>query len=59
MQLVDTNMIKKILTIIRPQLEYAAVIWSPHMKKHVKKLKRVQQLGTRMIPGFKEVPNEE
>ena len=53
-------MIKKMLTtLIRPQLEYAAVIWSPHMKKHVKKLERVQRLGTRMIPGFKEVPYEE
>ena len=53
-------MIKKIFaTLIRPQLECAAVIWSPHMKKHVKKIERVQRLGTRMIPGFKEIPYEE
>ena len=56
----DEDMMKKIFTtLIRPQLEYAAVIWSPHKKKHVKKLERVQKLGTRMIPGFKEVPYEE
>ena len=56
----DDNMMKKILTtLIRPQLEYASVIWSPHMKKHVKKLERVQRLATRMIPEFKEVPYEE
>ena len=56
----DENMMKKILiTMIRPQLEYAAVIWSPHMKKHVKKLERVQRLATRMIPYLKEVPYEE
>ena len=56
----DENMMKKILTtLIRPQLEYAAVIWSPHMKKHVKKLERVQRLATRMIPDFKEIPYEE
>ena len=53
-------MIKKILTIlIRPQLEYAAMIRLPHVKQHVKKLERVQQLGTRMIPCFKEVPYKE
>ena len=56
----DENMIKKIMTtLIRPQLEYAAVIWSPYMKKHVKKLERIQRLGTRMIPGYKEVSYEE
>ena len=56
----DEEMMKKILTtLIRPQLEYAAVIWSPYMKKHVKKIERIQRLGTRMIPGFKEIPYEE
>ena len=53
-------MLKKILTtLIRPQLEYAAVVWSPYMKKHIRKLERVQRLGTRMIPGYKELPYEE
>ena len=53
-------MIKKILTpLIRPHLEYAAVIWSPYVKKHVKKLERIQRLGTRMIPGYKEMSYEE
>ena len=56
----DERMMKKILsTLIRPQLEYAAVIWSPHMRKHVKKIERIQRLATRMIPGFKELPYEE
>ena len=56
----DENMMRKILTtLIRPQLEYASVIWSPYMKKHVKKLERVQRLATRMIPQFKELPYEE
>ncbi len=51
---------KKILcTLIRPQIEYAACIWSPHIKKHVKKVERVQRLATRMIPGFKELYYEE
>ena len=56
----DEGMMKRILcTLIRPQLEYAAVIWSPHMKKHVKKLEKVQRLATRMIPEFKELAYEE
>ena len=56
----DEEMMKKILcTLIRPQLEYAAVIWSPYKKKHVKKIERIQRLATRMIPGFKELEYEE
>ena len=56
----DEEMMKKILcTLIRPQIEYAACIWSPHMKKHMQKVERVQRLATRMIPGFKELDYEE
>ena len=40
-------------------MEYAAAISSPHMRKHVKKIERIQRLATRMIPGFKELPYEE
>ncbi len=33
---IDEEMIKKINTsIIRPTLEYAAVVWDPHLKKHL------------------------
>ena len=29
---IDTNMMKKIITsMIRPEIEYAAVVWSPHI----------------------------
>ena len=32
----DKDMMRKIITtMIRPKLEYAEVIWSPHKKKHV------------------------
>ncbi len=56
----DEGMMKKILaTLTRPQLEYAAAIWSPHMKKHQKKVERIQRLATRMIPGLKEKSYEE
>ena len=56
----DEGMMNKIIcTLIRPQLEYAACIWSPHMKKHVKKVERIQRLATKMVPGLKELEYEE
>ena len=38
----DKDMIRKILTsMIRPRLEFAAVVWSPHAKKDTRKLERI------------------
>ncbi len=32
-------MVKKITaSFIRPTLEYAAVVWNPHLKKHIEKI---------------------
>ena len=43
----DEDMIKKlIMAMIRPKLEYAAVVWSQHLKKHIKKLERIQRVAT-------------
>ena len=40
----DKNVMRKIITtMFRPKLEYAKVIWSPHNKKHVLKLERIQR----------------
>ena len=53
-------MMRKIITsIIRPRLEYAAVIWSPHEKKHIRKLERVQRAATKMTPELQDLPYEE
>ena len=39
----DKDMMKKIIaTMIRPRLKYAAVMWSPHKKKDVTKIERIQ-----------------
>ena len=32
--------------MIKPKLEYAEVIWSPHKKKYVLKLERMQRIST-------------
>ncbi len=38
----DEEMVKKLITsIIRSRLEYAAVVWSPRLKKDIRKLKRI------------------
>ena len=38
----DEEMIKKFISLILPQLEYAVVIWSLH-KKDIRKIKRIQR----------------
>ena len=45
----DEEMVKKlIVTMIRPRLEYAALIWSPNMMKDKRKLERVQRAATKL-----------
>ena len=56
----DVEMLRTlIVSIIRPRLEYAAVMWSPRHKKHIVKLERIQKMATRMIPELKELSYEE
>ena len=56
----DESMMKKIITtMIRPRLEYAAIIWSPHEKKHIRKLERVQRAATKMVPELQDLTYEE
>ena len=37
---------------MRPQLKYNVLCWSPHHKKDVEALERVQRRFTRMLPGL-------
>ena len=47
----DEYMMRKIITtMIRPKLEYAQVIWSPHKEKHVLKLERIHKITTMIMP---------
>lgn len=56
----DKEMMRKIIvTMIRPVLEYAAVVWSPHNKKNIRKLERVQRAATKMAPELKDLNYEE
>ena len=40
---------------VRPQLEYASTIWSPHLKMDIAKLKRVQRMYTKRIPVLRHL----
>ena len=56
----DEDTVKKILTsFIRPMLEYAAVVWSPHLKKYITKLEKVLKAVTRWIPELRNLNYEE
>ena len=56
----DKDMMKKIIvTMIRPRLEYAAVVWSPHLKKDITKLERIQRAATKMVSELKDLTYEE
>merc|ERR1712035_185820 len=48
-----------IIQYIRCRLEYAAVVWNPHLKKNVAKLKKVQRDITRRGPGMQGLVYEE
>ena len=42
-------MINKLVSIvIRPRLEYAGVVWSPHKKNYVWKLERLQRIAMKI-----------
>ena len=47
------------LTYVRPKLEYAAPLWNPYLKKHVRKLERVQRHATKMVPELRELSYRE
>ena len=56
----DEEMLRElIISIIRPRLEYAAVVWSPHLKNHIENLERIHRMATRMIPELNVLPYEE
>ena len=54
------SLVKKIIeTILRPKLEYAQVVWAPHLKKHIRKLERVQRAATKLVPNLQDKDYQE
>ena len=46
-------------TLVRPQLEYCAQAWRPHLIKDITLLERVQQRALRMITGLNNLSYEQ
>ncbi len=51
---------KKLITsMIRPRLEYTALVWSPNQKKDIRKLERIQRAATKLLETLRELTYEE
>ena len=52
----DGETFKKLYTsFVRPHLEYANPVWSPHLRKHIKMLESVQERATKSVDSLKNL----
>ena len=52
----DGETFKKLYTsFVRPHLEYANPVWSPHLRKHIKMLENVQIRATKQVDGMQKM----
>ena len=52
----DIQTFKKLyVALVRPHVEYAQAVWSPHYMKDIEQVENVQRRATRQIPGLKEL----
>ena len=49
----DTStLVRAYITYVRPLLEYASSVWSPHLLKDIKRVESVQRRFTKRLPGM-------
>ena len=54
------DLFKKLYTsYVRPHLEYAVAVWSPHLAKHVNLLEKVQIRATKLVDGMSHLEYSE
>lgn len=46
-------------SFVRPHLEYAQSVWSPHLKKEILAIENVQRRATKLVDGFKNIEHED
>lgn len=45
--------------LVRPHIEYANPVWSPHLKKNIEMIENVQRRATKQVPGLSDLSYEE
>ena len=45
-------------TLVRPHLDYAMPVWSPHLKKHIIAIENAQRRATKQLPGMTNLSYE-
>ena len=50
------SFIKLYTDYIRPQVEYCASVWNPHLKKDINYLAQVQHIATKLVPQIRILP---
>ena len=50
---------KLYVTFVRPHLEYAQVVWAPHLKKHITMIENVQRRATKLVDGLSNLEYHE
>ena len=52
----DSKLFQKLYTtFVRPHLEYAQAVWSPHLIKHINMIENVQKRATKLVDGLHDL----